>query len=503
VRLGTIVAIGATALGAVSSDLLGSTSHALAQSASHETAPKRPNIVFMMMDNMGYGEPGCYGGGILRGAPTPRIDELARQGTRLTNFNVETECTPTRSAIMTGRYPIRSGTWAVTAGGLPDGLVKWEVTIAQLLSERGYATGAWGKWHLGSAEERLPHHKGFDEWYGIPRTYDESVWSATGTDASGIYSPSVGPNQGWNEKIEPPEFIYEARKGEKAKPVAALDVEHRRNMDAEITRRAVDFIKGSAKAGKPFYAYVPFALFHYPTQPSPEFTGKTGNGSFADCIAEMDYRVGQVLDAIKESGVEDDTLVIFTSDNGPETMPLCPGSPGPWRGTIKTALEGSLRVPFIIRWPGKVPADRVSNEIVHATDCFTTLARIGGAEIPRDRAIDGIDQTEFFLGKSEKSAREGFLVFVDNEIYAAKWKNWKAHFFWRETMFDPTVKLPYPRLFNLIADLREEHDIAFENTWAIAPIGKMIVALERSLKEYPPIPRGAPDPYVPPRRPGS
>jgi arylsulfatase A-like enzyme len=138
--------------------------------------PRKPNIVFMLTDNLGYGGLGVYGGGILRGAPTPRIDTLASEGMRLLNFNVEAQCTPTRSALMTGRFSIRSGTYEVPIGGVPDGLTQWEVTIAKLLSDQGYATGMWGKWHLGSAEERLPTHFGFDEWYGIPRTYDEAMW---------------------------------------------------------------------------------------------------------------------------------------------------------------------------------------------------------------------------------------------------------------------------------------------------------------------------------------
>ena len=144
--------------------------------AAQDAAGSKPNIVFILTDNLGYGELGVYGGGILRGAPTPNIDKLASEGTRLLNFNVEAQCTPTRSAFMTGRFSIRSGTYEVPIGGVPDGLTRWEITIAKLLSDRGYATGMWGKWHLGSAEERLPTHFGFDEWYGIPRTYDEAMW---------------------------------------------------------------------------------------------------------------------------------------------------------------------------------------------------------------------------------------------------------------------------------------------------------------------------------------
>jgi arylsulfatase A-like enzyme len=291
--------------------------------ASAQVANKKPNIVFMLTDNLGYGELGVYGGGILRGAPTPRIDKLASEGMRLLNFNVEAQCTPSRSALMTGRFSIRSGTYEVPIGGAPDGLTLWEITIAELLSAQGYVTGMWGKWHLGSAEDRFPTHQGFDEWYGIPRTYDEAMWPSL-NETKGMW-PSVGNTQGWNPKVVHPEHIYEARKGQKARQVAELNVDRRRTMEAEITSRAVEFIKRNAKAGTPFYAYIPFSLVHMPTLPNPEFAGKTGNGDWADALAELDYRTGQVLDAIKEAGIEDNTLVIFTSDNGPEAT-------NPWEG---------------------------------------------------------------------------------------------------------------------------------------------------------------------------
>jgi arylsulfatase len=201
-------------------------------------------------------------------------------------------------------------------------------------------------------------------------------------------------------------------------------------MEAEITQRTVDFMQRQAKAGKPFYAYVSFSLLHFPTLPNPEFAGRTGNGDWADCLAEMDHRKGQILDAIKELGVEDNTLVIFTSDNGPEATHPWEGSAGPWRGTYFTAMEASLRAPFILRWPGKVPAGRVSNEIVHIVDTFTTLAHVGGAEIPKDRPIDGVDQLNFFMGKQENSNREGFPAYVASRLSAIKWRNWKAHLIW-------------------------------------------------------------------------
>jgi len=456
---------------------------------------KKPNIVFMLTDNLGYGELGSYGGGILRGAPTPHIDFLATEGLRLLNFNVEAMCTPSRSALMTGRFSIRSGTYAVPMGGVPDGLTQWEVTIAELLSAQGYATGMWGKWHLGSAEDRFPTNQGFDEWYGIPRTYDEGLWPSM-NETNGLW-PSVGAKQGWKAKIVEPEPIYEARKGEKAQKIGVLDVEQRRLMEAEITRRSIDFMRRQVKAGKPFYAYVSFSLMHFPTLPNPEFAGRTGNGDWADCLAEMDYRTGQILGAIKELGIEDDTLVIFTSDNGPEATHPWEGSAGPWRGTYFTAMEASLRTPCIIRWPGEVPAGRVSNEIVHIVDTFTTLAHLGGAEIPKDRAIDGVDQLDFFTGKQENSNREGFPAYVANRFSAVKWRNWKAHLIWQENMYDPPQTLPLPKIINLLTDMKEERDVAWTDSWVADPIKKIITEFEASLKKYPPIPMGTPDPYTP------
>ena len=468
-----------------------------AKSPTVRPPSKKPNIVFILFDNLGYGELGVYGGGILRGAATPRIDKLASEGTRLLNFNVEAQCTPSRSALMTGRFSIRSGTYAVPIGGVADGLTLWEVTIAELLSGQGYSTGIWGKWHLGSAEERFPTHQGFDEWYGIPRTYDEAFWPSL-NEAKGLW-PSIGNKQGWNLTIASPEPIYEAHKGEKARQVGELNLDTRRTMEAEITNRAVDFIKRNASAGKPFYEYVSSSMVHMPTLPNPEFVGKTGNGDWADCLAEMDYRTGQILDAIKDVGIEDNTIVIFASDNGPEATDPWEGDSGPWRGTYFTAMEASLRAPFMIRWPGKVPAGRVSNEIVHIVDMYPTLARVGGAKVPDDRPIDGVDQLDFFLGRQENSNREGFPAYVADRLSAVKWHNWKMHLIWQVNMYDPPLTLPLPKVVNLLTDLKEERDVGATNSWVGIPMTRIIIELEQSLKKYPPIKAGTPDPYVPQR----
>jgi arylsulfatase A-like enzyme len=376
-----------------------------------QSEARKPNFVFILMDNLGYGEVGVYGGGITRGASTSRIDRLASEGLRLTNFNVEAQCTPSRSAIMTGRFSICSGTDSVPIGAGLEGLTKWEVTIAEALSGTGYETGHFGKWHLGSEEGRLPTDQGFDEWYGIPRTTDEAFWpSEPAAKAAGV----------------PLMHIMEGRKGEKSREIAVYDLAQRRLIDAECTRRTIDFMKRNVMAGKPFYAYVPFTLVHFPTLPNPEFVNKTGYGDFPDSLAEMDAHVGEIVDAIDELRIRDDTIVVFTSDNGPEATWPWQETSGPWRGYYFTHMEGSLRVPFIIRWPGRIAAGRVSNEIVHEVDTYTTFAKIAGAQIPKDRLIDGVDQFDFFLGNSEKSKRDGFLVFVADRLEAVKWRNWKG-----------------------------------------------------------------------------
>ncbi len=441
----------------------------------------RPNIVFVLADNLGWGELGCYGGGILRGAPTPRIDALAAQGLRLTNFNVESDCVPTRSALMTGRHPIRTGALQSVPSGLPQGITPWEITLAQLLSSQGYATAIHGKWHLGDRPGRYPTDRGFDEWFGIPRTTNESMFTST---------------PGFDAAVVPMPYVMQARHGETATNVAVYDLEFRRKIDAQLVERSIDFMQRQVAAKQPFFAYVPLTQLHYPTLPHHEFAGKTGAGDFADAMLEMDARVGQISDFIEKNGLSDNTVFIFASDNGPEFRRPWRGTAGPWSGTYHTAMEGALRVPFILRWPGRVPA-RVSNEIVHVTDIYTTLAKIGGATLPDDRPIDGVDQSDFFLGKSEKSAREGFVYYIKDELRAAKWRDWKMHMVWEAEPNTGPLHLETPWVFNLTQDPKEQTDVGTQNSWVRRPLRVLIQDFQQSLKQHPPIPPGAPDDYRP------
>jgi arylsulfatase len=456
-------------------------------------AQDKPNIVLVFMDNFGWGEPGFNGGGIIRGAATPRMDTLASQGLRLTNFNVEVQCTPSRSAIMTGRYAIRSGNGTVPLGEGVYGLVQWEVTMAEMLSDAGYATGMFGKWHLGRTEGRFPTDQGFDEWYGVPNSTDEAVYSSL---------------QAFAESGLPESFVMEGKKGSVPSKVRPYRLDYRPLIDRDLTDRAISFMKRQAEARNPFFVYLPYTATHFPALPHPDFVGKSGKGQWGDMLMQIDSYTGELLDTIDELGIAENTIFIFTADNGPEALDYgetsmtvetaLHGSPGPWRATLFTGYEGALRVPFVIRWPGKIEAGRVSDEIVHEMDLFPTLAAIAGGAVPQDRPIDGIDMSDFLLGKTEKSGREGFIVYMGNDVFGVKWRDWKLHFKeqsgWNGVLREYTM----PRLYNLINDPQEKDNVLFPHTWVPKAALPQLMEHVASLKQYPPIPAGAPDPYEPP-----
>ena len=440
---------------------------------------KKPNIVLIVADNLGWGELGCYGGGALRGAPTPNIDRLASEGLLLQNFNVESDCVPTRSALMSGRHPIRTGCLQSVPPGLPQGLARDEITLAQQLSGQGYATAHYGKWHLGDIPGRYPSDRGFDEWYGIPRTTDESQF----TSSIG-FDPSVADIP----------HIMQGQAGSPSENVKVYDLETRRGIDAELVDRSIGFMRKHAEASRPFFLYLPLVHLHFPTLPHPDFAGRTGAGDFADSMVEMDHRVGQIVQAVDELNLRDDTVFIFCSDNGPEFRTPSRGPAGPCTVTYHTPMHASLRSPFMSRWPGRVQPGQVSNEIVHVTDLYTTLSRIGGASIPQDRPIDGIDQTDFFTGASPASPREGFLFYIKNDLRAVKWRDWKLHFYWEPEVNEGKGKLESPYLFNLKQDPKEESDILIFNTWVLGPILKMVQSFNQSCAAHPNTPPGKPDP---------
>jgi arylsulfatase A-like enzyme len=258
------------------------------------STPARPNILFVLLDNVGHGDPGCYGGGITRRAPTPRIDRLAAEGLRLTNFNVEAECTPTRAGLLTGRMPVRTGCQRVTPPGTRFGLAPWEYTMPRMLSDVGYRTAIYGKWHLGNTPERHPTEHGFGEWYGIQDSTAPAMYSSL---------------TGFEEWMETPK-IWEGTAGKPATAVSEYDVTNRPLIDEWLTRRACSFLADRGADREPFFLYVPLTQVHHPAIPRPEFAGASKNSAFADCMIDFDHRTGRILDALDDAGLRDDTIVV-------------------------------------------------------------------------------------------------------------------------------------------------------------------------------------------------
>jgi arylsulfatase A-like enzyme len=448
---------------------------------------KKPNVIYFLVDNLGMGELSSYNGCSLRGATTARIDAFAEQGMMLFNFAPETQCTPSRSALMTGRYSIRSGNQSVPFVGSEGGLVKWERTLGDIFSDAGYATSTVGKWHIGDSEGRWPTDHGFDEWYGIPRSYDECLWPK---------DPWYDPNRDIVTRV------VESRKSQPVNELEQLTPEVRRDIDVEYMKRAKDFLKRSTDQGKPFFLYFNYSMMHLPTTPRAEFEGKSGHGEWADALLQMDTDFGTLLDYLTSLGVDDNTIVVFSGDNGPEELLPWRGTAGYFDGSYFTGMEGSLRTPSLVRYPGHVPAGQKSNEIVHITDIFTTLVLWAGLEVPKDREIDGVDQRAFFEGKQTTSNREGFLYWMGSTLFGVKWRNFKMVLVQQKTLSDPALHLTTPHLINLDVDPkeREPYNFPYLHTWTLAHTGKLLAEYQGSLSREPLIPVGAPLDYVPKRQ---
>ena len=453
----------------------------LSSVASAAGSEHKPNIVFILMDNFGWGEIGAYGGGEMRGAPTPNIDSIAREGLRLTNYNVEAECVPSRASIMTGRYGIRTRQRpGGPTRGVWYGITKWEKTLAEVLSDSGYTSAIFGKWHLGDTEGRFPTDQGFDEWIGIPRSSDRAFWPD-----SNSYDPNAHPDAVFTR-------IMRAKRGEKPTEHEVFDRRKRAIIDREITDQSIDFITRKADGDQPFFVFLSYTQTHEPVDPHPDYYGRTGHGSFADVLAQTDDYVGEVLQALDDHELKDNTIVVFTSDNGREGIPRSFGFTGPWRAGMFSPYEGSLRVPFLIRWPAKVPAGRVSNEMMHAVDLLPTIAAIVGGELPDDRVYDGADQVAFLTGESSKSARESVVIYIGNVLFGVKWRNWKLLLREMDEDTYEIEEMAYPSVYNLIADPKEEvPELNYLNdTWVDFPLYQVLEDHEVSIQEDP----GAPDP---------
>jgi arylsulfatase A len=415
-----------------------------AESATSE----QPNIVIIYADDLGYGDLACYGHPSIR---TPNLDRMAAEGMRFTDFYSAAEvCTPSRAALLTGRYPIRSGMCDYqrrvllrrSKGHLPAD----EVTLPELLKGRGYSTALIGKWHLGVWSinpEGHPMKHGFDHFFGLPHSND--------------MDPAPGAPKAARKRLDQQAAWWNS-------PLyRGTELVEQPTDQSSLTRRyteeAVKFIRENK--AKPFFLYYAHTFPHIPLFASERFRGKSAAGVYGDAVEELDWGVGEVLEALRREGVEKKTIVIFSSDNGPWTsMEKAGGSAGLLREGKGSTWEGGMRVPAIAWWPGKVPAGVVQREMATTMDLFVTFAKLAGAAAPSDRPIDGVDISPL-LFNTGKFERDAFFYYRGQQLYAARLGPWKAHFITR-TGYGPDPAEPHdpPLLFNLGDDPGERFNVA-------------------------------------------
>ncbi|MFC2096901.1 sulfatase [Bacteroidota bacterium] len=371
----------------------------------------RPNIVLIFMDDMGYGDIGNTGALEYN---TPNLDNLATEGMRFTNFlAAQAVCSASRAALLTGCYPNRIGIAGALGPKAKNGINSEETTIAEMLKSQGYATGIFGKWHLGHHKKFLPLQHGFDEYLGIP--YSNDMWPID-YDGLPIGSNSTTPHKG-NHPALP---LIDGN--EKITEIQTLD--DQATLTTRYTERAVSFIK--KHKDEPFFLYIPHSMVHVPLGVSEKFKGKSEHGLFGDVMMEIDWSVGQVLQALEDYNLDDNTIVIFTSDNGPWlNYGNHAGSTGGLREGKGTSFEGGQREPCIMRWPGKIPEGEICNQLSSTIDILPTLAEISGASLPENK-IDGVNILPLLLGKKDIKPRKNFLYYYwPNNLEAVRIDNWK------------------------------------------------------------------------------
>ncbi len=357
----------------------------------------KPNVVFILADDLGYGDLGCYGA---KDIETPHIDRLAREGTRFTSFYVaQAVCTASRAALMTGCYANRVGMSGALNHTSTTGIDQREKLLSELFKEKGYATAIYGKWHLGHREPFLPTRRGFDEWFGIP------------------YSNDNGPLHPVTRGI-PSLPLYENEK------VLELDPDQSQ-FTRRLTERAIGFIERNKD--KPFFLYVPHIMPHVPIFASAKFKGTSRRGLYGDVVQELDWSVGEIMAALRKHGLDERTLVVFASDNGPFlSYGEHAGVAGPLREGKLTTFSGGVDVPCVMRWPGHVPAGRVTDELVAAMDLYASFAHLIAAPLPKTK-LDGLDLTPLFLGEKGAKGRETFWFYSGEELHAVRVGDWKLH----------------------------------------------------------------------------
>ncbi len=424
-----------------------------------EATPRQPNIIFIFCDNLGYGDVGCFNAKAKQ--RTPRIDRMAAEGMKFTDcYAAAAVCTPSRAALMTGCYPRRVGLDNTDPDGLVlrpvsrNGLHPDEITIAELLKARGYATACIGKWHLGDQTPFLPTRQGFDYYLGIPYSDD-----MTARDSRPDWPPL--PVMEGERVIEAPA--------------------DRDSLTKRYTQRAVEFIQEHREG--PFFIYLPHAMPGSTAAPfaSEAFRGKSANGPWGDSVEEIDWSTGQILDALKRLDLEENTLVIWTNDNGAPAPDRRGGSNLPLKGNAYSVAEGGMRVPFIARWPGRIPAGTVCREVITLMDAYPTLAHLAGAEVPTDRIIDGHDIRPLMFGEpNATSPTKAFFYYYINRLQAVRCGQWKLYL--PQTNRRGSGASPI-QLYDLVQDPREIKNLAPDQPDLVARLEGLIADARQDLGE--------------------
>lgn len=442
-----------------------------------QVASTPPNIVIILADDLGYGDLGAFGSPNIR---TPRLDAMAAEGQKWTNFYVQPVCSPSRAALLTGRLPIRSGMYGVPEGTAPkvirdnaaQGLPPEEITIAEVLKSRGYATAIVGKWHLGSLPQFLPMRQGFDAWFGLPYSHDMRMTVARDNnyDTAAYYDPKP---EYWDVPL--------VRNGE----IIERPVDHR-TLTKRYTEEAVRFI--DENKSRPFFLYFAHNMPHIPLARSADYVGHSPAGIYGDVVEEIDWSAGRVIDALRAAGIERKTLVVFTSDNGP-WLPFKShaGSAGPLRDGKGTTWEGGVRTPAIFWWPGTVRPSVVT-DIGSAMDLFVTASHLAGAPIPTDRVIDGVDLRAPLEGTGP-SPRQTLFYYWDSELRAVRKGRYKAHFITSGAYGEGEPRREHhpPLLYNLADDPGERRNIAPAHPDVIADLAREAEAHRKTMTPTKPL----------------
>lgn len=486
--------------------------------AQRATASKKPNILFIVSDDTGYGDLGPYGGGEGRGMPTPNIDRLAQEGITFYSFYAQPSCTPGRAAMQTGRIPNRSGMTTVAFQGQGGGLPKAEWTLASVLKTGGYKTYFTGKWHLGEADYALPINQGYDvmKYCGLYHlnayTYADPTWfpdmdpdlrAMFQKVTKGSLSGKAGGEAKEDFKING-QYVNTPDKGVVGIPY----------FDSYVEKAAIEFLDEAAKSDAPFFINVNFMKVHQPNLPHPDFIHKSPSKSkYADSVVELDAHIGAIMDKLRETGLDKNTLVFYTTDNGAWQDVYPDAGYTPFRGTKGTVREGGNRVPAIAVWPGKIKAGTKNHEIIGGLDLMATFAATGGVKLPandrEDKPIyfDSMDMTPVLTGTG-KSPRKEWFYFTEDELSpgAARVGNYKAVFNLRGDNGQATGGLAVdsnlgwkgpdkyvatvPQVFDLWQDPQERYDLFMNNfterTWVMITISDSIRKLMKTYVEYPP-----------------